>query len=563
MTSVSLHLPARLSDSGVPRPSVLLRITATLVAMLLCLGAALYFAADRLLTREFEIAQAERTQRLADELRRVLAEDLRQIRGHGMLAATDSDLRNSTQYHVRLRGEAKAAQQDVERIADTLGFPSVALFSADGRMIAEHVSTEFSRLPGVNGPDSHPGSAFAVWHDGRLWLVSDSTVQSEDVDLARLRVARPAAAPLSARSAEATIRAVAVDAPASADDATVHALATAIDATGRSLRLDLVSADRSTTIVQRAKSTLLWVFVAGCALAAAVMVIFLRREILPLADLTRAAAAVGRGDFLRRVSAPGAGEIAELANAFNSMAEDLERLKGVEREMREQEKIAAIGRLATRLAHDINNPLTVIKNAALLMQRRSHGDDQMRADLTLIIHHCGRCATILENLLLFGRPLRLRVQEIDLDDFCKGVVARARLRHPEGDWVVAPPIQPLVIRGDGQQLEQMLESLLNNAYEAAGSSPMELRWGLRDGRPFLQVRDHGSGFCAEAMGHLFELFYTTKKHGTGIGLANASAIARAHGGNLIVENDDGAIVRVELPSSVLVVPARRAGITPG
>ncbi|MCL4184451.1 MAG: HAMP domain-containing histidine kinase [Burkholderiaceae bacterium] len=552
MTSASIRRPFRFGELKGLRPSLLLRIAATLVVMLLCLGAVLFFAADRLITREFEIAQKERTLRQADELRRLLADDLRQIRGQSLLAATDSDLKHSTQYHVRLRGEAKAAQQDVDRIARTLDFPFVALLSYDGRTIAEHAGATFSPPPGGGGSRSEDAAAFAVWHHGRLWLVSDSTVQNEGMNLARLRVARPAAAPLSARSADATIRAVPAAAPAEPDGASVHVLASAIGETGEPLRLDLVNGDQSTAIVQRAKNALLWVFILGCAIAAAVMVAFLRREILPLAELTRAVAAVGRGDFRPRVAARGAGEIAELTSAFNSMAEDLGRLRGMERELREQEKITAIGRLATRLAHDINNPLTVIKNAALLLQLRGDNDEQTRSDLALIIHHCGRCATILENLLLFGRPLRLRVQEVDLDEFCKGVVARAQLRHPGGRWGVAAPPRRLAIKGDAQQLEQMLENLLNNAYEAASAAPIELSWGLREGRPFLQVRDRGSGFSTEAKGHLFELFYTTKKGGTGVGLANASAIARAHGGDLVVENDAGAVVRVELPPTVIV-----------
>ncbi|MCU0949896.1 MAG: HAMP domain-containing histidine kinase, partial [Burkholderiaceae bacterium] len=179
-----------------------------------------------------------------------------------------------------------------------------------------------------------------------------------------------------------------------------------------------------------------------------------------------------------------------------------------------------------------------------------------------------RCATILENLLLFGRPLRLRTQETALDAFCAGVVDRARLRLPRGDWQLRAEQTGLRVRIDAQQMEQMLENLLNNAYEAAAEAPIELRCGRADDRPFIEVRDRGSGFSADAQGHLFELFYTTKQRGTGIGLANASAIARAHGADLTVRNEGGAVVRIELPASSVVAVsqdgARRAdsGVSP-
>lgn len=556
MTSIPIEAPdAAAERMGARQSSLLVRIAVTLVALLLSLGAVLFIAVDRLITHEFGGMRLERSLRQAEQLRRFLDADLRQIRGQAVLAATDSDLVHSTQYHVRLRGEAKAAQQDVERIAQSLDFPRAVLSAENGDVIAEY-SNPLQQGPPLARQGSTVGtgapSTRAVWHDERLWVVAESIVQSEGMQLARLQVARPAAAPLSARGGDEIVRAVAETALIDAGDLSVQTIAKVVDSTGNALRLELVSDDRSITIVNRAKQTLLGVFVGGCALAAAVMVLFLRREMRALADLTRAVAAVGRGDFRPRVTAQGAGEIVDLARAFNSMAEDLGRLRGMERELREQEKITALGRLATRLAHDINNPLTVIKNAALMMQRRGDMDEQASADLGLIVHHSGRCATILENLLLFGRPLRLRPQDLELAEFCRGVIERARLRQPGGHWVADLPAQLLIIRADAHQLEQMLESLLNNAYEAAGDAPIQLGCGLRDGRPFLQVRDQGSGFSPEARGHLFELFYTTKKHGTGIGLANASAIARAHGGDLVIENDGGAVVRVEFPLTSVV-----------
>lgn len=532
------------------RPSLLVRIAALLAALLLCLGAVLYLAVDALVTREVEVVQRERSERQAQELARLLETELRQLRGQLALAASDSDLVHSTHYHVRLRGEAKAAQQDVERIAEALDFSSAALFTLDGAAIARHTTGSRS----VAAPLAEPATtssedASARWIDGRLWLTARTMVRNEGLDLGVLHAVR--AASIAAAGNDSALRLVAYAQDRPVPDGRQR-ITSVTDASGAPLELAVVLDDSAAAIVQRAKLRLLAVFVVGVAVAIGIMLLLLRRELRPLAALTRAAQSIGQGDFSAQVRIHGSGEVASLAVAFNDMAHDLGRLRGLERELREQEKITAIGRLATRLAHDINNPLTVIRNAALLLLKRPDIDSATRGDLDLIVHHSRRCATILENLLLFGRPLRLRTQEIGLADFCGGVLARARIRLPQGRWTMTASTDETRVRIDPQQMEQMLENLLNNAYEAAGTEPIELRWGLHEDRPYIEVRDHGSGFSEDAQGHLFELFYTTKKQGTGIGLANASAIARAHGADLIVRNESGAVVRIELPASSVV-----------
>lgn len=535
------------------RRSLLVRIAALLAALLLGLGAVLYLAVDALVAREMEAVQRERSERQAQELARLLETEMRQLRGQLALAASDSDLVHSTHYHVRLRGEAKAAQQDVERIAETLDFSSTALFTLDGAAIARHPSAgrvDAARLAQL--PEGAAGAASAHWIDGRLWLAARTTVRNEGLDLAVMHAVRAASTAHAGEGSALRLVAYAPDSPSALAPRGRQRITSVADATGEPLELAIVLDDSAATIVQRAKLRLLAVFVVGVAVAIGVMLWLLQRELRPLAALTRAAQSIGQGDFSAQVLTQGSGEVTSLAVAFNDMAHDLGRLRGLERELREQEKITAIGRLATRLAHDINNPLTVIRNAALLLLKRPDIDPATRSDLDLIVHHSRRCATILENLLLFGRPLRLRTQEVGLADFCGGVLARARIRLPQGRWMLTAPADGLRVRIDPQQMEQMLENLLNNAYEAAGAEPIELRCGLHEDRPYIEVRDRGNGFSEDARGHLFELFYTTKKQGTGVGLANASAIARAHGADLIVRNESGAVVCIELPASSVI-----------
>jgi len=542
----ALDLPRRASAGGTgDRGSLLLRIALLLGALLAILGLTLFAAVDYWISREIESVERDRIERHVVELRERLNADVRQLKGLASLAAGDSDLVHSTQYHVRLSGEAKAAEQDIERIATTLDFASAALFSLDGQVIARSAppATVKSDIGlGRTTDNSSDTSSSVVWDGRKLWILGFAPVQSEGLMLAWLRVERPASVnlllgdtpglhlvPSSAAPGPTTIAVVGLD--------------------GRLTHLESVSDDRSGAIIARAKRTLGAIFLLGGLVAAAAMLLLLRREMRPLRELTKAVEAVGRGDFHQRVRSHGAGEVAALTDAFNSMAEDLGRLRGMEQSLREQEKITAVGRLATRLAHDINNPITVIKSAALLLRGRLENDVQTSNDLDLIVRHADRCANILQGLLRFGRPLRGKPEWLALGALCTDVIAQARVRWPSGQWILVPGESDCTVRADRGQLEDMLENLLNNAYETAPNDPIELRWGEAEDGSFLEVRDHGVGFSQEARDHLFELFFTTKAHGTGIGLANVYATARAHGAEVVVRNEDGAVVRIAFPAA--------------
>lgn len=547
----ALDLPRRAPAGGTDdRGSLLLRIAVFIGALLALLGLTLFAAVDYWISREIESVERDRIARHVAELRERLNADVRQVRGLASLAAGDSDLVHSTQYHVRLSGEAKAAEQDVKRIATTLDFASVALFSLNGRLIVRSAPpatvTGDSGLGGATG-NAGDTSSSVVWDRRKLWIVGFAPVQSEGLMLAWLRVERLASVNLLLGDAP-DLRLV----PSSGGLSRTTIAVVGLD--GGPTHLEMVSDDRSGAIIARAKRTLGAIFLFGGLVAAAVMLLLLRREMRPLRDLTKAVEAVGRGDFRQRVRSHGVGEIAALTNAFNGMTEDLVRLRGMEQSLREQEKITAVGRLATRLAHDINNPITVIKSAAMLLRGRLDSDMRTSNDLDLIVRHADRCANILRGLLRFGRPMRGKSEWVALGALCTDVITQVRVRRPSGQWILMPGEGDRTVRADRGELENMLENLLNNAYEAAPDSPIELRWGEAEDGIFLEVRDHGAGFSQEALDHLFELFFTTKVHGTGIGLANMYATARAHGAEVLVRNDGGAVVRIVFPAANRVSP---------
>ena len=243
-----------------------------------------------------------------------------------------------------------------------------------------------------------------------------------------------------------------------------------------------------------------------------------------------------------------------LVDAFNRMSDDLKRLRRLEREAQHREQLSAIGRVAARVAHDLNNPLTVISNVAHLVAAREDIDSQLRADMQLVLHHCKRSIATIEALLAYGRPIRLKPQEIDLGALCEGIARRWAGRYADVRLTFSGAPLPLPVSADPYRVEQMLDNLLDNARSFGGK--VEVAVGRKDERAFVRVADDGPGFSAEAHEHLFEPFFTTRTGGTGLGLASCLAIARAHGGDLDVDAGPPAALTVWLP---LASPSPRAG----
>ena len=209
----------------------------------------------------------------------------------------------------------------------------------------------------------------------------------------------------------------------------------------------------------------------------------------------------------------------------------------------ENEKLAAIGRLAAGIAHEVRNPLGVIRSsAALVREHFREGDDAHRA-CGFILEEIDRLDGLIASLLAFARPTSLRVRLAAVRD----VVARAaalaeeplRRREARLEARLAAPEAELAV--DPDLIAQVLLDLVTNAAEAVPrGGRVELRARTEPERVVLAVADDGPGVPEAERARVFEPFYTTKAGGTGLGLAMAERIVRAHGGSLAVVPGAGA-----------------------
>jgi signal transduction histidine kinase len=536
------HGPASRSRRPI-RHSLLLRLTLALTVLVAVMSAGLFFGIDHFISRQFHDLRDDRLSRLATQVRQVVDQDLLQLDSITQLLVNDTELKNNTYYYLYLEGERIHPQAVVERIMRAFHVASVSLWDPQGRLIAASAGVAPAPLRHDNRPN-----ATIRWVDGEPWLVASAPILRSTNLLARLQLARPLRELFQRHGfgAESEYPVAIAHSKTVPEDAFRVRLDTAGEPP---VFVDVSIPDTVGKALSEVKSLLSLILAGGAVVIAISFILFLRWQLRPLMALTQAVAAVGRGEFGISLPPSGTREVAGLMSAFNAMTRDLSELKRKEIQWQHQEQLSAIGRVAARVAHDINNPLTVIRNITRLMQRRYGEDEEAAGDLKLVLHHCERCIRIVENLLHYGRPIRLHPENVDLIETCRRILEHWRDRNGIAiDFI--PRGEALWIDADVYQLEQMLENLLNNAKQAAPGKPVRVEVGGQDSQVWLRVTDGGPGFSAEAQAHLFEPFFTTKDGGSGLGLASCLAIARAHGGNIEITPGEIGQVTVWLPRRV-------------
>ncbi|MGI9591563.1 MAG: two-component system sensor histidine kinase NtrB, partial [Myxococcota bacterium] len=226
-----------------------------------------------------------------------------------------------------------------------------------------------------------------------------------------------------------------------------------------------------------------------------------------------------------------------------TIREQWEALEASRRAAAQNEKLAAIGRLAAGVAHEVRNPLGVIRASASMVQESFDPDDEAHRACGFICEETDRLNGLISSLLDFARPASPRLQSVSLEKLIDRALAlEAGDLERRGIQVTreaGPGLAELV--GDPDQLCQLLLGLVTNAAEALGQGG---RIGLRseaDGECLrIEVADDGPGISLEQAERIFEPFYTTKDSGTGIGLAMTAHIIHAHGGTIQVLQGRGA-----------------------
>jgi hypothetical protein len=261
-----------------------------------------------------------------------------------------------------------------------------------------------------------------------------------------------------------------------------------------------------------------------------------------------------------------------------AIARDITQRRALDDQLRQAQKMEAIGRLAGGVAHDFNNVLTAILGSADLLSLMLEEDDPKWAEADAIRRAAERGAALTKQLLAFSRPQRATAGVLDLATVVTGM--EPMLRRLVVDKIeirVTASQQPLLVRADEASINQIVLNLVINARDAMPDGgtvsvesgiidlgdPLAPMLGIMPGRyAGVSVHDTGSGIPADIQRHLFEPFFTTKPadKGTGLGLSIVYGIAQALGGAVEVDSEvgEGATFTVYLPLAA-EEPAAEAG----
>jgi signal transduction histidine kinase len=284
------------------------------------------------------------------------------------------------------------------------------------------------------------------------------------------------------------------------------------------------------------------IFLTGTTLSLLVGYYVSRRLARPLRSLAAGVRGITAGDYRARAEVSGHDEVAELAEAFNGMAQRLEQLHALEMQLRRRQRLAALGQAAAGIAHEVRNPLGIIRTSAELIRKHHNLPDSDAVLLENVISETRRIDQLISDFLIYVKPvaltpLPLRTSEViaRVVGFCEPELARRRVTVEVRDE--APDAW---VEGDADALYQAALNVVLNAIDAMPDGGY-LRIGQRVDNGLLRLlfSDNGPGIPESVRERVFDPFFTTKPQGTGLGLAKVLSVMEGHRGSVECRNLPG------------------------
>lgn len=325
--------------------------------------------------------------------------------------------------------------------------------------------------------------------------------------------------------------------------------------------------------------TFLGITLMGMILVSIVAIRVAQRISQPVQSMAAAARKIAEGDYSQKVEVLSSDETGYLAECFNRMTMELARatqelrqwaesletkveertaqVKAMQNQLIQTEKLAAIGKLAAGVAHEINNPLTgILTNSSLMLQDLAP-DDLRRDDLKTIVDETLRCRKIVKGLLDFARQTKPLKQAVNLNQIVEDALNLVRNQVSFSNIALHTNLQADLpaIMADKDQMRQVVLNIVINAAEALANGG-EIRviscLHQTDNMVCLSVADNGPGIPDAIRSRLFEPFFTTKTSGTGLGLAIAYGIIERHRGTITVASaaGKGTTINICLPTNI-------------
>ena len=265
------------------------------------------------------------------------------------------------------------------------------------------------------------------------------------------------------------------------------------------------------------------------------------REVAATGDLTRKIA-------LRQANRWDDEDARLLATTFNTLTDSIARFQ---REISQKERLTSLGRLSTVIAHEVRNPLMIIKAALHTLRQEEVPRAVVREAAADIDEEVGRLNRIVNDVLDFARPIHFELAPVDVNTLCRESATAASISAagPDIQLELDPSLGTMTT--DADRLRSALVNLLVNARHALNghASSVTLTSQANGDRVRILVADHGAGIAPSDLAHIFDPYFTTKRGGTGLGLPIAKNIVEGLGGTISVTSapGQGTEIRLDLP----------------
>ena len=236
---------------------------------------------------------------------------------------------------------------------------------------------------------------------------------------------------------------------------------------------------------------------------------------------------------------------------------DLTEERRIAEQLRQSEKLAALGELVAGVAHEVNNPLTGISAFAQLLLEDSLSDEQTES-VSLMKREADRAVAVIRDLLAFARKTGPRSVVVDINELLEQTLRLRAYGMRSTGVTVETHLEPALarVRGDDRQLQQVMLNLIVNAEHAMSNTSVRqltVRTANEGSRVVVEIKDTGTGMTSEIQKRIFEPFFTTKPEGTGtgLGLSVSYGIMQSHAGTLSVQSaiGIGSTFRISLPAA--------------
>lgn len=240
----------------------------------------------------------------------------------------------------------------------------------------------------------------------------------------------------------------------------------------------------------------------------------------------------------------------DISQLNSELLQKIEMIKAMQSQLVQTEKLAATGRLAAEVAHEINNPIGIILSRLELMSAEIEDGEagSLTVDVEVVRRQAERIATFVRSLLAFNRENPLRKERLNLNQTIQETLKLLPVGGLKAIDLKVELAEDLPdIYGDRHQLQQVLLNIILNAFDAlVGGGELTITTRVENGGVLTVVADTGDGMSPETLAKVFDPFFTTKgvERGTGLGLSIAYGLVQGHGGRLWLEPEAGAGTKV-------------------